>query len=313
MPSSITHAYIAKDVYEILDKKIKNKINSRKLEDYKTYSEGPDIYYFYKMLTPFTKKSYEVRTFGRSCHAEKTNEVLINLTNKVKETKDFDQFLYLIGLMTHYNADSTIHPYINYKASLMTKKFFENRDAHFLLETYLDNYMIKKREPGNYKKFKVYEFCFNVRKHSKVVDLLNQTFYEVFGIKDLGEYYFKGVKDMKNFFKYLRYDPIGYKKYIYKVLNIIAKRCFRDIRYLSYNFDLLEDDDYLNLNHESWYNIDGFKDKLYNDSFIDLYLEVVNKTKEMVLELYDYIYEDRQVNLEKLYKNKSYGTGLTLK
>ena len=55
------------------------------------------------------------------------------------------------------------------------------------------------------------------------------------------------------------------------------------------------------------------KDKLYNDSFIDLYLEVVNKTKEMVEVLYDYIYEDKEVNLEKLFKNKSYGTGLILK
>lgn len=313
MPSSITHAYIAKDVYQVLDKKIKAKISKDHLEDYKTYSQGADIYYFYKMLTPFTKKSYEVRTFGRTCHAEKTNEVFINLTEKVKETKDFNQFLFLIGLMTHYNADSIIHPYINYKASLMNKKYFDGRDAHFLLETYLDNYMIKKRDTINYKTFKVHEFCFNLEKHDSVEVLLNQTFLEEFDIKNLGNYYFKGAKDMKKFFKYLRYDPNGYKRDIYKLLNFITRRCFRDVRYLSYNFDLLEDDKYLNLNHESWYNTDGDKNKLYNDSFLDLYSKVVSKTKEMIEVLYNYVFENKDVDLEKLFGNKSYGTGLPLK
>ena len=47
MPSSITHAYVACDIYEKLDYKIKKKIPKMYLEDYKTYAQGPDIYYFY--------------------------------------------------------------------------------------------------------------------------------------------------------------------------------------------------------------------------------------------------------------------------
>ena len=49
MPSSITHAYIAMNVYDKLDKNIQRKLLNR-LEDYKTYSQGPDVFYFYHML-----------------------------------------------------------------------------------------------------------------------------------------------------------------------------------------------------------------------------------------------------------------------
>ena len=49
MPSSITHAYIAMDVYDNLDKNIQKKLLN-KLENYKTYSQGPDVFYFYHIL-----------------------------------------------------------------------------------------------------------------------------------------------------------------------------------------------------------------------------------------------------------------------
>ena len=87
MPSTITHAYIAKDIYNTLDEKIKNKFNNQDLENYKTYSQGPDILYFYNRLTSFDKKSFEIREFGSYVHKNKVNELFINLTEKVKKSK----------------------------------------------------------------------------------------------------------------------------------------------------------------------------------------------------------------------------------
>ena len=312
MPSSVAHAYIARDVYKKLDKRIKQKIKIDYLEDYKTYAQGPDIFYFYKIITSFTTKSKKIRNFGHTCHDKKVNDVFITLTNKVKISKDTNQFLYLIGLTTHYLADSIIHPYINYKSVRMKKKYFKKKDAHFLLETYFDNYMINKEENINYKKFKVYNFCFNLKRKEEVVNLLNETFKEVFNQDNMGEKYFKGVDDAKKFFKYVRYDPIGYKKYFYKFFNIFLKRCFRDVRYLSYNLDLDKDVDYLNLNHDIWYNLDD-KTLKSKKSLLDLYGDVVSNAKEIIEKLYDYVFNDYEVDLEKLFGNKSYGSGLPLK
>lgn len=41
MPSSVTHSYFSVDVYNRIDKNIKNKLKNN-IEDLKTFSQGPD-------------------------------------------------------------------------------------------------------------------------------------------------------------------------------------------------------------------------------------------------------------------------------
>ena len=307
MPSSITHAYLAIDIFNNLDKKVKNIVN---LEDYKTYSQGPDIFYFYHIVFPFTKKTRTIQDLGRTIHHEKTNDFFLSLTKQVKSTKNINQFNYLVGLFTHYMADSTIHPYVEYKASLLTKKYLTKKDNHFIIEAYLDNYLINKKQI-NYKKYKGYKLFLNTKENKDVINLLNSSIYKVFELKDMGNYYYKALAEMRVFFKVFRYDPYKIKRYIYNVLNIVAKRRFRDIRYLSYNFDL-DNDNYLNLNHDTWYYYLDNKNITSNKSIIDLYDEVVNKTVIKINLLYDYIFNNKEVNLDLLFENLSYGTGLPL-
>lgn len=310
MPSSITHAYIALDIYKVLDKKIQNKIVNH-LEEYKTYSQGPDIFYFYHIFFPITKNSREVIKLGRQVHHEKTNELLINITKKVKQSKNINEFMYLIGLTTHYLADSTMHPFINYQSSLLVKKYFTKKDAHFMIETYLDNYYLKKHDL-NYSKYKIDTFCFNIEENEQVKNLINRSYEEVFKKKNMGKYYYKGLNNMIFFFKYLRYDPYKIKRYCYQVLNIITKIIFRDIVYLSYNFPLNQDDFILNLHKKEWYNLNN-KLLTSNNSFLELYDLVIKKGKNVIINLYEYIYEDKDIDLDKLLENRSYSDGLILK
>ena len=60
-----------------------------------------------------------------------------------------------------------------------------------------------------------------------------------------------------------------------------------------------------------WYNIKNSKLKS-NLSFLELYREVVLQTKIIIETLYEYIYENKRVDLEKLFGNKSYSTGLII-
>ena len=46
------------------------------------------------------------------------------------------------GLITHYQADSIMHPYINYLSH--NKKRIKEIDKHFEIETYIDNYYMKE-------------------------------------------------------------------------------------------------------------------------------------------------------------------------
>ncbi len=311
MPLTMTHAYIAKDIYNNLNEKIKKKIDNSYLDELLVFSKGFDVFFFYFDFKNI-KHSIKILNYGKYFHNHKTNEFFINLTNKVKETKDIDEFLFLIGLITHYVADKTIHPYVNYKATTMLKPHTTKKDWHFMIESYFDNYLVRERESGNYLKYKIYEGAsFDLKRNNKIIRLLNDSFEEVFKVSNMGENYYLALSKMKRFFKYLRHDTFGYKRIFYLSVNFLAKRLFRDVSYLSYHFKLDRDSEILNLNHQDWYNIHDKKYKS-NESLLELYNKVIKEGTDIINDVYDYVFLDKKIDLEKLYQNKSYSNGLTL-
>ena len=148
MPSTYTHAYMAYDIYNKLEKKLQNKFQT-KLDEYITFSQGPDILFFYPILPPF-KKCIHIRKLAGVVHRKKVNEFFISLVKDIKKDKDFDKFIFLAGLVTHYVGDSKCHPLVNYKAWYLEKETKKKKDYHFKIEAYIDNYILNLK--GEYYK-----------------------------------------------------------------------------------------------------------------------------------------------------------------
>ena len=309
MPSTITHAYMARDVYSKLNITLKHKMKNY-LDEYITYSQGPDIFFFYPILPPFIKCNY-IRKFGGIVHRTKVNELFTSLVNYVKKTKNFEEFIFLIGLVTHYMGDTTCHPFVNYKAWVLEKETKKKKDYHFLVEAYIDNYILNMKGE-NYKKYKCYKLL-KTKKNNKIQEMLNKCFDDVFNENNIGKIYYKCLFNMRFMFYLIRYDPFKIKYYIYSTIYHIFPFINRDIRYFSYNYNLNKKDDifFLNLNNNKWFNIRK-KDIVYTKSFNDLYSETVNKSKIMIESLFDYIFNDKYLNLEKFFGNLSYANGLPI-
>ena len=306
MPSTITHAYMAADIYNKLEKKIKLKFKD-KIDLYQTFSQGGDIFFF-NSLNP-TIKSFKLRNFSRVIHDSKVNELFISLVSYIKKTKNFDQFIFLAGLLTHYVGDYTCHPFIDFQKKVVYKS---KKNMHFKIEAYIDNYILNSKGI-NYKKYKLYKLL-NSKKNENVIDLINNCFYEVFKEKNMGLYYYNCLFNMKLLYYLIRYDPFKIKYNTYSFLYHLIPFLKYDIRYFSYNFKLDDyiSNKYLNLEHNNWYNPRKSSIKS-NKSFLDLYDDVVNKSKEMIEALYQYIYCDSKLDLNNFFGNLSYSTGLPLK
>lgn len=304
MPSTITHTFISLDTLDKIKDKPK-KIIQNNIEDYKTFAQGMDILYFYHIL--FLKEN-KVQTLGHKFHHYKTNEIFKYIILENKKNKSDIIFTFLSGLITHYVADSTIHPYVNFLSQSKTR--LKHKDKHFKIETFLDNYMINKKI-GYYQKFRNYELQFNNKKNNEIINLINNIYQEFFNYKNMGYKYYKGQNEMRFVFKYLRYDKTGLKRKIYK---LIDKNPFKVRRttYLSYNFKLDNFDYYLNTSNKKWYNIKDQK-ITSNKSFEELYEIVTKKASNIINNLYDYIYNDKKIDIDRLLENKSYSTGLVLK
>lgn len=300
MPSTITHTYIGLDILDRLNNSPK-KIISNSIEDYKTFCSSMDILYFYK-INLFKSNIYN--KVGKTFHHTKTNEVFNYLIDYCKKNKSDEIFTLLCGLITHYVADSTIHPFVN---SFSNGSKLERTDKHFEIETYFDKYMLK--EKNCYNKF--YKLQFNNKKNDEVIKVLNDLFSKVYHIDNVGVIYYKALNTMKNVFKYLRYDKTGFKKFLYKIVDL-NNLDVRRSKYLSYHFNIDDVDKYLNRDKKEWcYPMD--KSIVYNYSFDELYEIVINKSINIINNLYEYIYNNKDIDIDKLLENRNYSSGLVLK
>lgn len=304
MPSTITHGYIGLDTIKKLHQKPKDLL-TKHVDNFKVYCQSTDILYFYHI---FLLKSNKIQEIGHNFHAKnvfKSFEYLINLN---KENKNSELFTFISGLITHYKADSIMHPYINYLSQNSNKIL--HQDKHFEIETYLDNYFVKKYERTDPKIHKHYKLIFNYQKEKIIIDSLNKMFKDVFNEENIGNIYYKALKEMNFVFKYIRHDKIGIKKAIYKLIDYNPFN-IRRTKYLSYHFNLTNDNYYLNLEKREWYNTKK-KSLTSNKSFLELYEDVINESSKIIDQLYLYVFENKKLDLKKLIGNNSYSNGLPL-
>lgn len=309
MPATVTHAYFAKDLYDVLPESISSKLD---LDRIKMFAQGTDSIMFYNLLSLQSGKN--LRRFQFYFHTHKTNDFFINILKYVKERNinDTDTYSFIIGFISHYVLDSTIHPYVIYKTGYFNKKdksTYKYNCIHHFMETFLDNDLIKRRENINPYKFNISKYCFNNKKFSNDLnDTIDYTFYTTFNVKTMSKKYYKSLKQMRTIIKLFRSDRFGIKKFFYKLIDTFTpRRCFR-FETLSYHYSLEDKHNYLNNNHTMWCNPcdDSIKSTL---SFVDLYLESLENTRNIVIQVFEYL-NGKDIDLDELFKNKNYLTGL---
>ena len=305
MPSTITHAYIGLDTLNKLNDKPK-QIIKKNLDNYKIYCQSMDVLYFYHLLLLVNNKVIDM---GHLFHNEKTLAVFKQLINDNKENQDLELFTFISGLITHYIADSTIHPYINSLSFNKNKTIKFN--SHFEVETYIDNYFIRERMHLDQKKYNNTRFIFNYTEKKIIKEELNKLYQNIFNYSNMGKKYYRALKEMKFVYNYIRYDKYGIKKKIYQIIDLNPIKSIPKVRYLSYHFDLDNNEYYLNLNHQKWFHPDN-QSIISNKSFLDLYSDVINKASDIINKLYDYIFLNKNIDLDQLIKNNSYSNGLPL-
>ena len=304
MPSTITHAYIGLKVLDKLNKEPKIIINKH-INNYKVYCQSMDILYFYHILL---LRGNKIQELGHLFHKENIFNSFNRLITDNKENKNEELFTFISGLITHYIADSTMHPYIDYLAH-NDKKILQI-DKHFEIETYIDNYYVKNYINNDYKRYNNSAYVFNYTKEQVIIDELNKLYKKLWNYDNMGTKYYRSLKEMKFVFKYLRHDNYKIKKNLYKIIDLNPfniRRC----KYLSYNFNLDNDEYYLNLNHTKWFNYKK-TDNISNKSFLDLMDDVTDKSSLIINKLYEYIYQNKKINLKELIGNNSYSSGLPI-
>lgn len=311
MPSTVTHAYFANDVYDNLPIGLKKLLMDDK-KKLRMFAQSTDPFIFYKLLS---RKDKKIRNFQKYFHENKSQEFFINLINYIKYNNYYQNseiMAFLYGFIAHYTLDSKLHPFIIYKTGVYKEKdtkTYKYRNKHEYMENFIDNYMIKQREFINPYNFKFYDYCFDLTKFSKeLIEVIDYAFKETFNFNNFSTYYYKALNDMYKSLKYLRYDKYGIKMTIYKAIDKLTKENTFKLQAISYHTKLKDEFNYLNLNHQEWIHPTLKKEK-HTESFIELYGIALHDTKNIIKDVNSYLKGTKNINLKNVFKNYSYVTG----
>lgn len=311
MPSTITHAYFSMDLYNRLDSKNREALESFK-NQFKIFAQGPDVFFFYNLLG--FKKGKKIRELGSYMQQNETQAFFVNLittirSKKLEKNPEIRTFLY--GFIAHYVLDMTMHPFILYKTGVYDKKVKASRKyfgGHEQMESYIDAYFMKIRGKVKPKHFKAHSFCFKETHISgELKRLIDDVFNQTFNLKSVGSKYEASIKEMKWLYILFRNDSTGIKKKLFTIAEILPFNI--KMSTISYDISLNNNDYYLNLSKEYWHHPLNEND-IYNYSFIELYSIALSKSLKLIEEVDKVIFNKKNAKpLEKLFPNLSYVTG----
>lgn len=314
MPSSMTHGYFCTDVYDRVNKNVKNKLKNS-INYFKVFGQGPDPYFFYDFH--LTKRSLKVHEINKAMQHSKVNKHFIKLINYINEKNYYanhEVMAYLYGQICHFVLDSTVHPYIIYSTGMYDEKnpsTYKYNGLHEEMEYYIDNYLIFKREKVLPKDFKVYRYLFNIDKfNSELKDTIDNVTKEVYGFEHANDIYYKSIMDMKKFYYVFNYDKYGIKKWVYSIMDLICKgRCVKK-KELSFHINPNSKLYYLNNDKNTWNHPCDINEK-YDLSFTELYVKAIDKACKIINEIDDMLKKKDIDNkkIEELLENADYGTG----
>lgn len=314
MPSSNTHNYFCEDVYNKVNKNIKNKLKDN-INYFKVFGQGPDPYFFYDFH--LSKRSKEVHKINKAMQHSKINKHFTRLINYINENNFYDNeevLAYLYGQICHFALDSTVHPYIIYNVGNYTAKnpkTYKYNGLHEEMEYYIDCYMIYQREKILPKSYKIHKKLFNIGKFNKELNsTIDKVIKDVYGFDNVSSIYYKSIMDMKKFYYIFNYDKYGIKKCVYSIMDMICKNTRVRKKELSFHVNPNEKLYYLNNDKITW-NHPCDKNEKYNLSFDELYNIALDKAVNIINEV-DKMLKNKKINnskIEELFKNLDYGTG----
>ena len=282
---------------------------SYKYLDYaKIGTQGPDP--FFNIL----KKSYkEGNRLGNKLHHEKINESLISMTNYVKDNYSEVLMAYLKGYLAHFALDIHIHPYIFYWTGEYDKQRPETYHYfgyHMRFERSVDVAYIYDKYKKNASAFHKYQRVFpSPVIPDEIKDLMTHVVKQTFDVDQGGMYLENGYHMMRKLSKTLIKDRLGLKKLFLRFVGLFLKMSMLKIYDYPYTNKPLKYD-YLNLKHNTWHH--PVTNKAYTLSVYDIFDEALVELEYLIEQVELYIKGDTSIDLEKLFNNRSYDTGLNI-
>ncbi len=310
MPNLMTHKIFGEDVLKVANSEILAIVKASP-QAFSVGTSGPDFLFYHSKL-PWQNQELgsKVRNIGSLIHQEKIDDwfkVAISACLNEKDLKiKNDMQSYMIGHLTHWALDKSVHPFIFYRSdgtSQATKYW------HYRYESMLDTIMVNKYRKTSIKDYKsraIMQAGNDVQ--IAIYNIYKPAVEKVFDIDFKFDYVEQSFKDCDKILMFM-YDVKGYK---FKMISLLERIIGQSLNFSSHIVTNNVDDrfDILNLNNHQWKN-PADASFVSNESFLDLYFKAIRLASDTLLEFSQVIAGKPIDDLMKIINNQSYETGLS--
>ncbi len=298
------HQQLAKDTYETLTPAQKAKVNQ---DTFTIGSQGPDPF-FYRILSKDRIKTMQI---GEHLHDNRVNEAIKAMIRHTKQHPSAWNVGFLLGYVLHFALDVHIHPYVYHHVGVYDQDAPDSahmRGLHLKFERRIDAALIKKRHGIAPEKFRLKKQALPLKTlPNDVVDTMNHVTETVYDIDAGGQLYKKGYQSMRHVLRLAVEDRHGIKKRFYGLIDRFQNK--RDLFFKDLSFHKADlSYDYLNEAETLWHH--PVTNSPSHDSVETLYQKAFDMSKHLINAIYDNIFADKPFDVEAMFNNLSYNTGL---
>ena len=269
-------------------------------------SQGPDPMYY----NVFSKEGKDYRFYADRMHDTSTQKLLINMVQYVKQHNTKDNYSFLVGFLSHYALDVKIHPYVYYNVGVYKRNKPEThayRGLHLKFERSIDCVLIEEETGKKAHKHKLYKTHYNLKTIPEdVAKIMGYTLKQTYG-KDGGtEMFMVGVNKMSRNLRYFVHDPLGFKKLVFKLIDRFHDN---DLLYQDISiYNHIENYDYVNKQKKTWHH--PITNEPSNKSVYELKEDALTFLLDIMSNVDDYLFKNKNINLEDVFLNLSFNSGI---
>ena len=269
-------------------------------------SQGPDPLYY----NVSKKDGKDYRYHADRMHDTNTQMLFKNMVMHVKSNTTKETYSHMIGFICHYALDVKIHPYVYYNAGVYKKddpSTHKYRGLHLKFERSIDAVKILEEQKMKPNKFKIHKTYFTVQDVPiDVMNVMGHVLKQTYG-KDHGGLMYKiGTKKMYGNIKNIVHDRWGLKNLLLKFIDLFSKgdMFYEDISFANH----IEEYDYLNNKKATWHH--PVTNEEHNESVDELFEQARVFALDMIKNVNSYIFDDKNIDLDKVFTNLSFNSGL---
>ena len=281
MYGAMLHYYFFKDLVDNLDKQIKENLeyDDSLLFNLANFNSTPS---FYKLFNLLKDDKYAIQDYFDK---DSFNSIIIESAINLQKNNNYNQLLFLYGMISHKILNDYLYPYIN--------ALKPNITSFNTALNMLDFYYAKRNEFDVTKESIYIKFNTSFKYYDYMDELIRFPMVKVCKLMSSNTYFTKCYKRKKKFYK--RFAIVKYRSFWLRFTSLFYLK--NGIKPKDFPYKKNIDSSLLNMKRVEY----KIGDQIYNDNLDEIINKALKESLSIIKAINSYLFENNESKFRKIY------------